>query len=88
MRHPGVREAAVVGAPSLEYDEDVVAFVQVVPGVLERDIMETCRRYLSSYKVPSHIVILDELPKNPAGKVVKQELLQRLAQRQYTTARI
>jgi acyl-CoA synthetase (AMP-forming)/AMP-acid ligase II len=38
--------------------------------------------------VPSLIVVLDELPKNPAGKVVKQELLQRLAQRQYTTARI
>jgi acyl-CoA synthetase (AMP-forming)/AMP-acid ligase II len=87
MRHPGVREAAVVGAPSLEYDEDVVAFVQVVPGVLERDLMETCRRYLSSYKVPSLIVVLDELPKNPAGKILKPELLQRLAQRQYPKAR-
>ena len=87
MRHPAVREAAVVGAPSPEYGEDVVAFVQSTAPVVERDIMETCRRYLSSYKVPSLIVILDELPKNPAGKVLKQELLRQLAQRQTAIAR-
>ena len=57
MRHPGVGEAAVVGIPSQEYGEDVVAFVQAATAVAERDIMETCRRYLSSYKVPSLIVV-------------------------------
>jgi long-chain acyl-CoA synthetase len=86
MRHPAVREAAVVGVPSPEYGEDVVAFVQATAAVAERDVMETCRRYLSSYKVPSLIVVLDELPKNPAGKVLKQELLHRLAQRRQAAA--
>ena len=87
MRHPAVREAAVIGVLSQEYGEDVVAFVQVGAAVPERDLMETCRRYLTSYKVPKLIVFLEELPKNPAGKVLKQELLRQLAGRQSTAAR-
>jgi acyl-CoA synthetase (AMP-forming)/AMP-acid ligase II len=74
LRHPAVREAAVIGAPSAEHGEDIVAFVNVSDGTSTRDLLETCRRYLTAYKVPRAIIVLDDLPKNAAGKVVKAEL--------------
>ncbi len=78
QRHPAVLEAAVVGAPSAEYGEDVVAFVHLRAAAAERDLAETCRRYLTPYKVPRDIIVVDALPKNAAGKVVKPELLRML----------
>ena len=51
-----------------------MAFVNVSDGTSTRDLLETCRRYLTAYKVPRTIVVLNDLPKNAAGKVVKAEL--------------
>jgi len=87
MRHPGVRDVSVVGVPSEEYGEDVVAFVECSSAVAERDLLEACRRHLSPYKIPKRIVFLDELPRSPAGKVQKQQLLDRFLEVQSATAR-
>ena len=61
--------------------EDVVAFVVLHPGV-EADA-EELRAFgleqLADYKVPRQFVFVDELPRNPTGKVVKPELRARLA---------
>jgi acyl-CoA synthetase (AMP-forming)/AMP-acid ligase II len=73
-RHPGVREVAVLGAPSVEYGEDVVAFVQT-SDASARDLLELCRRLLAPYKIPKLVLMNDDFPRNPAGKVVKTELL-------------
>src|SRR5581483_5028377 len=75
MRHPNVREAAVIGAPARNNDEEVVGFVRVSQETAERELLEICRRNLVAYKVPSSITIIDEFPRTAAGKVRKPELL-------------
>ena len=87
QRHPAVLEAAVLGAPSLEYGEEVVAFVRLRVSTSSRELLETCRRYLTAYKVPCQIVPIDEFPRNPAGKVLKSELLRLLREGPPTSVR-
>src|SRR5690606_10634080 len=70
-RHPSVREAAVVPTPHPELGEDVAAFVVPYPG---RDIdvealAEFCRDKLADYERPRHWHVVEELPKNPMGKI-------------------
>jgi fatty-acyl-CoA synthase len=74
--HPGVGEVAVVGVPDEEWGERVRAFVVARPG-LELDpseLLAFARTRLAGAKVPREIRQLDELPKNPTGKVLKREL--------------
>ncbi|MBC7141286.1 MAG: AMP-binding protein, partial [Rhodobacteraceae bacterium] len=79
-RHPGVLEVSVVGRPSAEWGEDVVAFV--VPrgtGACDAVALEAwCRAEMASFKKPKHYVFCSELPKNSYGKVLKTELRERL----------
>ena len=74
--HPGVLEAAVVGALHEAYGEVPVAYVAAYPGVeLDLDeLIARCRENLTKIKVPVAIHVLDELPKNAVGKVDKPSL--------------
>jgi acyl-CoA synthetase (AMP-forming)/AMP-acid ligase II len=74
--HPSVVEAAVVGRPDDRWGEVPVAFVVLRDGadVTAEDLIEHCRSQLARYKVPKGITFLDELPRNPSGKVLKREL--------------
>ncbi|OPZ86818.1 MAG: Long-chain-fatty-acid--CoA ligase [bacterium ADurb.Bin429] len=77
--HPMVREAAVKGVPATgiraHLGELVKAFVVPAdPALTERDILQHCYASLPSYKVPTYVSFLDALPRNPSGKVVKEEL--------------
>jgi acyl-CoA synthetase (AMP-forming)/AMP-acid ligase II len=80
VSHDDVLEAAVVGAPHAVLGEDVVAFVVLRPGAVATP--ETLRAYcltqLADYKVPRQWHVVDELPRNATGKVVKPELRRRL----------
>ncbi len=78
-RHDHVADAAVVGAPSPSLGEEVVAFVVLSAPAEEGALVQHCRRELAPFKVPARIVVVDALPRNPSGKVVKAELLQSLA---------
>jgi fatty-acyl-CoA synthase len=69
----GVDEVAVVGVPDEEYGEILAAFV--AGNVTESEIGEACKKELASYKVPKRIRILDELPRNATGKVLRRELV-------------
>jgi len=75
-RHSAVAEAAVVGVPDDEWGERVRAFVRRHPGkdVETEDLIAFARQHLSGPKCPREVVFLDELPKNPTGKVLKREL--------------
>jgi long-chain acyl-CoA synthetase len=76
FRFPGIAEATVVGMPDAERGEVVKALV--VPrekGRLDVTALELhCREHLSKHKRPRHIEVVDELPKNFLGKVLRRKL--------------
>jgi fatty-acyl-CoA synthase len=76
LQHPGVAQAAVVGAASGERGEAIVAFVVPAPGA-ELDpeaLRQHCRTLVSSYKVPDHIEIRAALPVTETGKLFRRAL--------------
>ena len=75
-RHPAVVEAAAVGKPDELMGEELVAYVVLKPGdqTTAEDLIAHCQSNLAKYKCPREIEFLDELPKNPIGKVQKKEL--------------
>ena len=79
--HPAVQEVAIFGVPHPEWIEAVAAAVVVREGeALEPgDVIAFCRGRLAGFKTPKHVVLVDELPKNPSGKIVKRALRERYA---------
>lgn len=77
LRHVEVGEAAVVGIPDSEWGQRVVALVVPAANAKPRvdELKEWCRSYLARYKVPKKIHLVDALPRNPMGKVVKPDLV-------------
>ncbi|MCL2417679.1 MAG: AMP-binding protein [Conexibacteraceae bacterium] len=75
--HPAVLEAAAVGVPDAAFGQRLNAYVVPRPGaeLTEDLIKEYVRDNLANYKVPRDVVFLDELPRNPTGKVLKRELV-------------
>jgi len=77
FENPDVVDAAVVGVPHRELGEEVKAVVQLRPGstVTVDDLRAYCAARLADFKVPAYVVVRDEpLPRNPAGKVLKNLL--------------
>lgn len=74
--HPAVLEAAVVGRPDERWGEVPVAHIVVRPGesVSGERLIDHCRSQLARYKVPKEVFFLEELPRNPSGKVLKRDL--------------
>ena len=74
--HPEVSQAAVVGAPHPRWGETGVAFIVPVRGRTPTadELVGWCASRLARYKVPSHIHLVDELPRNATGKVLKATL--------------
>ena len=77
FEHPDVLDAAVVGVPHRELGEEVKAVVQLKPGssATVEDLRTHCSARLANFKVPEYVELRDEpLPRNPAGKVLKNLL--------------
>ena len=76
LRHPGVREVAVIGRPHSEWGEEVLACVVARPGhALDTGELDAlCLASIARFKRPRRYLVLDELPKNSYGKVLKTAL--------------
>lgn len=75
-RLDGVADVAVVGVPDERMGEVGKAYVVVSPGasVSTEDVLAFCRERLANFKVPRHVELVDGLPRNLSGKVLKTEL--------------
>jgi acyl-CoA synthetase (AMP-forming)/AMP-acid ligase II len=75
-QHDAVREAAVVGVEHKVLGEDVVAFVVLKDEgeATPEELIALCREHLADYSTPRRVHIIDELPRNATGKVVKRDL--------------
>ncbi len=76
VRHPQVRDVAVVGIPDETWGERVVAVV--VGDASDDDLEHFTRQHLAGYKVPKTFKHVEELPRNAAGKILKRELRDKL----------
>ncbi|MEU6609291.1 long-chain fatty acid--CoA ligase [Streptomyces shenzhenensis] len=87
-RHPAIAEVAVVGVPHPTHGEEVCAVVRAAPGAaggpagaagLGAQIVDWSRQRLGAYKYPRRVEFVDSFPLGPSGKVLKRELVARLA---------
>lgn len=73
---PGVAEVAVIGLPHPRWIEAVCAVVVAKPGMelCEDSVIRHCEQQLAGFKTPKKIVLVEALPRNPSGKILKRQL--------------
>jgi long-chain acyl-CoA synthetase len=76
---PEVEACAVVGLPDREWGERVTAFIVPRPGrtIVPEELKTFLKRRLSPFKVPKDYIVADELPRSPAGKILKRQIRER-----------
>jgi fatty-acyl-CoA synthase len=75
-RIPGVRGVAVIGVPDERWGEVGRALLELEPGatVDPEDVRVSCRKHLARYKVPVQVEVVERLPRNATGKILKHVL--------------
>ncbi|MFI1769173.1 class I adenylate-forming enzyme family protein [Streptomyces sp. NPDC020800] len=74
MAHPAVQDAAVVGIPDDDYGELPLAYVVADDGTDDQTLLGHLAENLAPYKRPRTITFIDQVPRNPAGKIIKKML--------------
>ena len=75
LGHPDVEEAAVVGLPDEDLGQRIVAYVVGSSGIKPDELIQFVAQQLSAHKRPREVRIVDSLPRNALGKVLKKQLL-------------
>jgi acyl-CoA synthetase (AMP-forming)/AMP-acid ligase II len=75
--HPAVKDCAVFGIPDASTGEAIVAAVEVTEPVGATDLIEYVGQRLASYKRPSRVVFVTDIPRLPSGKVLRRVLKER-----------
>jgi len=76
-KHPAILDAVIIGTPDKKWGEKIKAFVQNKPGAQEisiDDVISFCRDRIAGYKIPKTVEFVSELPKSPAGKILRRKL--------------
>jgi len=78
LEHPNILETAVIGVPDQYIGEAICAFIVPKNGMLvsSDELIAFCKTRLPEYKVPRAVIVRESLPKNAAGKIMKEELRQ------------
>jgi fatty-acyl-CoA synthase len=78
ITHEGIEEAAVIGVDDEEFGKRLAAYVVPRAGAEldEEEVKEFVKGNLARYKVPREVIFIDELPRNPTGKVLKRALVE------------
>ncbi len=74
LSHPSVTEAAVFGLPDTEWGQTVNAAIVLRSTLEVGELVAHCRDHLAAFKVPKHVHVLEALPRNAAGKVLRRQL--------------
>ena len=75
-QHPKIKQSAVVGVADDRFGQIIKAFVVPSGGLSVQEVRDYCRRsgQLAGFKLPRQVQLVDEIPTNPSGKVLKREL--------------
>ena len=74
---PAIKDCAVIGIPHEKWGEQVTAIIELKDNNKapeESEVINLCKKQLGSVKAPKKVIIIDELPRSPVGKVLKKDL--------------
>jgi fatty-acyl-CoA synthase len=74
--HQDIRDVQVIGVPSEQYGEEIMACVIVEPSkeLSEQDVKDFCLAHIAKHKCPSYVQFVDSFPMNAAGKILKYKM--------------
>ena len=80
-QHPSIAELTIIGVPDAAWGQAVTAVIVPNAGcaVSLADVKAFCQDKIAGYKIPKSIELVDRIPKNETGKVIKRELRDRFA---------